>query len=217
MNTLSASIRVSLVILAVSTAGLSFAGAQGVACAGAFAAATATAAVYQTSPLAAGDKLATTVDDIATQWGDNNISTGTTVALGLQLDRVPGTVGEMKALARQLFVQVLKQKAASDLPADAKLTIASSRYSQIVLDKTVEALMTSNDYAPENVESQTELKDQTTQLLTALGSPASLDTFSVTVKLQDEASGEDRAVELDGFVNPSTRQAVLIFTIEGSM
>ena len=171
-----------------------------------------------TSPLNASDPLAILVGETATEFGDDNISTGTTAVGAAKLnDKLPTQDSERQKLVRVLFEQSFKTVLEESLPKNAKVTVTVSKYSSSTINDVARALAEGNAYDPTDKETLDELAGKVSVLLSKLSIDSKTVVGTAKARLESDPSGELRNIFYFVFINPETQKLVKFFVVEGAM
>ncbi len=157
-------------------------------------------------------------EEIATEWSDGNISTGTSMlTLGKLKSAMPTATANWKKLGENLFSDFVKHLTNEQLPAGTQLLIATNVFRPTDVSKTARAVAEGNAFNMDNDGLLSGLRGQTWKLVRSLGSASDIQVFRIKTKLLDDSSQEMRVVRLHGYVNKKSAEAFFVFTVEGTM
>ncbi|CAN5530152.1 hypothetical protein BH10BDE1_BH10BDE1_17530 [soil metagenome] len=179
-------------------------------------ASTALAVSLQTLPKS--DPIQTVVADIALEWSDGNISTGTSaVSAALITGAAPATNDGWRALAVELFDAEFQKQTGQKVSATAKMRTSSAAFEDKFIERAVSAVAEGNAYNTSNPATMKGITAQTESMISSLGHERDIHFLAVKSYMMDKSSGEKRCVRLHAFINVKTGKMVQIFTIEGTM
>lgn len=157
-----------------------------------------------------------TIESIATQLNDNNISTGTTLLWLGQL-KPSNTHKNIQTLSKNGMLATFKNKTGVELPQNAKLKILTGTFTVAFVNKMVDALLESNDYNTRNNKLR---QEQSRYLWAALRkfsvSSSNSQVGHTSTRIKDDGSGELRTIQYF-LIKNSDGKVLQFFTIQGSM
>ncbi len=159
---------------------------------------------------AVSSSLGAKISEIATQWNDNNISTGTT-----KLSLIEGQKSISLDQLNSMAVATLKKKLAKDASTLSVIDSKAAKFHSQNLDFTVQVLAIGNAYADENSEDTATLKDDVKEVVQSLGDENDILTAVASATFKQD--GETLQVYTILFANPLTGNIAQIFVTEGSM
>ena len=168
-----------------------------------------------------GSRLQVATENLSEEWGDGNISTGTTRIRAGRLNLRLTTRGDaLKRLSESNFKEEFEWGAYSDreLPGDVPIKTKVKAFTPGDIKAAVEALAQGNAYSPEYEEGRAIFRDGLKEALSLLGSGHNLYTLVSKAKIPFEVYGEEEFdVYSIMFLNKNTKKALRIFVIEGTM
>ena len=183
-------------------------------------AASGTTSTVTTAKLAETDSLNVLVDEIATEWSDGNITSGTSSLSAIKISSaLPTTDDGWKDLVKDLFIAEVKDATGGDLPKETKLRLTSSvmkpKYLKLAFDAFAEG--NAMDMTMGENEFTQGIAAQIKKVVEALGDAKDVQALTVKARIMDDGAEELRTVRLHAFVNKKDSKAVMIFTVEGTM
>lgn len=175
-----------------------------------------TALAVSLQPLPATDHVQAVVADIALEWNDGNISSGTSAAsAALIAGASPTTKDGWQTLATELFDAEYEKHTGEKVPADATLLIYSDSLQDKYIDRAALAVAEGNAFDISNPATLEGIEEQTEKMVATLGHEREIHVLAVKSKILEKSSGEKRIVRIHAFINVKTGKMIQIFTIEG--
>jgi hypothetical protein len=177
-----------------------------------------TALAVSLKNLPATDHVRTVVEDIALEWNDGNISTGTSAASAAIISgTVPTSKAGWQTLASELFNAEFQKHTGEKLPPYSKLMIYSDSADEKYIARAAAAVAEGNAYDTSNPVTMKGIQEQTEEMVETLGHERDIHVLAVKTKVVEKSSGEKRIVRIHAFINVKSGKMVQIFTIEGTM
>lgn len=161
------------------------------------------------------------INNLAVEWGDNNISTGTSQMAGAIFQKdIPKTASAWRLIALALFEDELNEisQVNKKVKDDAIISLSSNKYnSKKHIEETARALALGNAYDDSKQKSFTAFREGLEKVLKLLGNPDQLQTLKAKTKLKSSVTGSVKEVIYFAFLNKETKNVVTIFVVEGTI
>ena len=161
------------------------------------------------------DPVRQTVEEVATEWRDNNTSTGTTELTA----RILVTQDEIdfKTLSENVFRLRFKENTGQALPAATTLVTTGGRLTAARLKKLVLSLAEGTAYNTRNPENLNVFNEPLKTLIPLLGPNENTMIYMTEARLENDSDpGELRNVSTGIIINTETNKLLILFVIEGT-
>jgi hypothetical protein len=177
-----------------------------------------TALAVTLNSLPANDAVQKVVGDIALEWRDGNISTGTSaVSAALLSSPVPTDTKGWTDFTIDLFTAEYLKQTGEQMPGTAKLRVSSAPFEEKFIQRAVEAVAEGNAFSVDNPATMKGIEEQTETMVSSLGHERDIHFVAIKTKILQKSAGETRIVRLHAFINVKSGKMIQIFTIEGTM
>lgn len=164
------------------------------------------------------DKLSKVTEDVRTELGDNNITTGTTVVANFDLtEALPTNSSQMQNLTERLFRRMFKKWWEEYIPSSTKIVTTTPALDAAFKADLVQSLSIGNAYSVDSIKPTKEFNRGIGRILRAVGAnDKTLVGISKAVVYSD-ITESDKEVFFYLILNPETKKLVQYFIVEGTM